>query len=217
MTPTVTVFANSPDEGQGLARDMHVRWALEEVGLPYSVRRVSFEEMKQPAHRARSPFGQIPTFEEGALVLFESGAIVLHLALHHPGLLPVEEGARARAIMWLFAAHSTVQPVVVERETAFFLEGDKPWYAERLAMVEERIRARLSELSARLGDAAWLDGEFSAGDLVMVLVLRRLEDTDILGQFPNLAAYVARAVARPAYRRAFAAQREVFTSAHPDG
>lgn len=217
MTPIITAFEASPDEGQGLARDMPVRWAFEEVGQAYDVRLVSFAAMKETAHRTRQPFGQIPTFEEDELVLFESGAIVLHIASRWPGLLPDNADARARAIAWMFSALSSVEPVVVEREVAFFTEGDKPWYAERVPMIEARIRARLGILSGRLGEADWLDGAFSAGDLMMVTVLRRLGDTDLLDGFPNLAAYVARGEARPAFKRAFEAQYRVFLAASGRG
>jgi len=213
--PTITAFARSPDRGRGLARDMRVRWALEEVGQPYEVRLVTFAEMKEAGHRALQPFGQIPTYEEGGLALFESGAIVLHVAERHAGLLPDDANARARAIAWMFAAVGTVEPPIVEREMATYAERDKAWYAERLAMLEERVRGRLGELSERLGEADWLDGAFSAGDLLMVHVLQRLGRTGMLGEWPNLAAYVARGEARPAFRRAFAAQLAVFASRAP--
>ena len=213
MTPTITAFERSPDGGKGHARDMRVRWALEEVGQPYDVRLVSFREMKKPAHRAHHPFGQIPTYEEGDLALFESGAIVLHIAERHAGLLPEDANGRARAIMWMFAALNTVEPPIVEREQAPYVEGDKPWHEQRLPILDDRVRVRLGELSGRLGDADWLDGTFSAGDLLMVTVLRRLEGTDILKEYPNLSSYVARGEARPAYRRAFDAQRAAFTAA----
>ncbi len=211
MTPTITAFESSPDRGRGLARDMPVRWALEEVGQPYDVRLVSFEAMKEPGHLALQPFGQIPTYEEGELALFESGAIILHVAERHPGLLPGDADARARAIAWMFAAKSTVEPVIVEGEVARLLEGDRPWTPERLPLIEQRIRGRLGDLSRRLGEAEWLDGEFSAGDLLMINVLRRPAGTAIAQEFPNLAAYVARGEARPAFRRAFDAQLAVFT------
>ena len=204
--PTLTAFERSPDRGRGLARDMRVRWALEEVGQPYDVRLVSFKAMKDPAHRALHPFGQIPTYEEGDLVLFESGAIIIHIAERHAGLLPDDAGARARAIAWMFAALSTVEPPILELANAKILESDKPWTAERLPLVQNRVRDRLKQLSARLGEADWLDGAFSAGDLMMVSVLQRLKPSGLLGEFPGLAAYVARAEARPAYARAFAAQ-----------
>lgn len=208
--PTITAFESSPDRGQGLSRDMRVRWALEEVQQPYGVRLLSFEQMKQPAHLALHPFGQIPTYEEGELVLFETGAIVLHIAQRHGALLPADADARARAIAWMFAALNTVEPPILELVTARILERDKPWAAERQPLVESRIHARLRQLSAHLGDAEWLDGAFSAGDLMMASVLLRLRPSGILDEHPKLAAYVARAEARPAYQRAFSAQLEVF-------
>ena len=217
MKPTITAFERSPDRGRGLARDMRVRWALEEVGRPYDVRLVSFKTMKESAHRERNPFGQIPTYEEGDLTLFESAAIILHIAQRHAGLLPADENARARAIAWMFAALSTVEPPIVERSAMVLMERDKSWYEERLRMIEDRVRARLGELSDRLGRADWLDGAFSAGDLLMVHVLRRLEGSGLLEEYPTISAYVARGAARPAYQRAFAAQLAVFTGKPASG
>jgi len=173
--------------------------------------------MKTPAYRALQPFGQIPAYQEGDLTLFESGAIVLHLAERHAGLLPDDADARARAITWMFAALNTVEPPILERETAKLLEGDKTWYEERLPLVEDRVRDRLEQLSGHLGDADWLDGAFSAGDLMMVSVLLRLKSSGILEEFPNLAAYVARGEARPAYKRAFDAQLAVYSGKPPAG
>ncbi|MEH6421217.1 glutathione S-transferase family protein [Pseudomonas sp. CGJS7] len=213
MTPTITAFETSPDRGKGLARDVRVRWALEELGLAYEVRTLSFAEMKQPEHLALHPFGQIPTYEQGDLGLFESGAILLHLAERHPGLLPDDANARIRAIAWMFAALNTVEPPIVERSMAWVLEREQSWYAQRMTMLDERVRRRLSQLSARLGDADWLDGDFSVGDLLMVSVLLRLQSSNIVDEYPNLADYVARATARPAYRRAFDAQLAVFLKA----
>ncbi len=210
MTPTITAFAQSPDRGKALARDMRIRWALEEVGQPYTVRRISFSEMKEPGHLGRNPFGQIPTYEEGDLVLFESGAIVLHIAECHRGLLPDDAQARARAITWMFAALNTVEPPIFNRTIALVMERDKPWHEERLPILEDRVRVRLGELSGHLGDADWLDGAFSAGDLLMVTTLRWLSASKLLGEYPNLAAYVARAEARPAFKRAFEDQLAVF-------
>ena len=212
-TITITAFESSPDRGRGLARDMRVRWALEETGQPYDVRLVSFEAMKKPAHLALQPFGQIPTYEEGDLALFESGAIVLRIAERRPGLLPADADARSRAIAWMFAALSTVEPPIVEREAATLVERGKDWFEARRPILEDRIRTRLDQLSRRLGDAPWLDGAFSAGDLLMVTVLRRLESSGLLDATPNLPAYIARGVARPAYKRAFAAQLAVFEAA----
>ena len=217
MTPTITAFERSPDGGKGLARDMRVRWALEEAGRPYKVRVVSFLAMKEPAHLALHPFGQIPTYEEGDLSLFETGSIVFHIAERHAGLLPDDANARARAITWMFAALSTIEPPILELGTARLLEGDKPWSGERLPLVEDRVRNRLDQLSSRLGDAEWLDGAFSAGDLMTVSVLLRLKASGMLGEYPNLAAYVARGEARPAYRRAFDAQLAVHTGRPPTG
>src|SRR6476469_9635862 len=215
MTVTITAFERSPDGGKGLARDTRVRWALEEAGQPYEVRLVSFRAMNEPAHLALHPFGQIPTYEEGDLALFETGSIVFHLAQRHAGLLPDDADARARAITWIFAALNTVEPPILELVTAKILEGDQPWRAARLPLVEDRVRDRLRPLSARLGDADWLDGAFSAGDLMMVSVLLRLRSSGILDEFPKLVAYVARGEARPAYKRAFAAQLAVNTRKDP--
>ena len=209
MTITITAFERSPDGGKGLARDTRVRWALEEVGRPYEVRLVSFRALREPAHLALHPFGAIPTYEEGDLALFETGAIVFHLAERHPGLLPDDANARARAITWMFAALNTVEPPILEFANAKLLERDKPWHQARLPLVADRVRGRLKQLSSRLGDADWLDGAFSAGDLMMVSVLLRSRPSGILDEYPNLAAYVARGEARPAYKRAFAAQLAV--------
>ncbi len=217
MTITITAFERSPDGGKGLARDTRVRWALEEVGLPYEVRLVSFQAMKEPAHRALHPFGQIPTYEEGDLTLFESGAIIFHIAERHAGLLPYDANARARAITWMFAALNSVEPAILDFSTARLFERDKPWYEARLPLVEDRLRDRLDQLSHRLGDAEWLDGAFSAGDLIMVSVLLRLKPSGKINEFPKLAAYVARGEARPAYKRAFDAQLAVNTAKAPGG
>lgn len=206
MIPIITAFERSPDGGKGLARDTRVRWALEEVGQPYDVRLVSLDAMKAPDHLALHPFGQIPTYEEGELALFETGAIVLHIAGRHAGLLPADADARARAFTWMFAALNTIEPPVIDLTIARIIENDQPWAADRLPLVADRARVRLGQLSARMGDADWLDGEFSAGDLMMVSVLLRYRMPGLLDEYPNLAAYVARGEARPAYRRAFAAQ-----------
>jgi len=217
MKPIITAFANSPDGGAGLARDMHVRWALEEVGQDYDVRLVPWAEMKEPAHRAIQPFGQIPTYEYGGLALFESAAIVFHIAETHDGLLPKDAAARARAITWMFCAVSTIEPPIVDLDVVELLEDGKSWQAERKEMVESRIRTKLADLSARLGSADWLDGAFSAGDLMMVEVLRRLAGSGLVEEFPNLAAYVARGEARPAFKRAFTAQKKVAEDASASG
>ena len=217
MTITLTAFERSPDGGRGLARDTRVRWALEEVGQAYQVRPLSFQAMKEPAHLALHPFGQIPTYEEGDLALFETGAIVLHIAERYPGLLPADANARARAITWLFAALNTVEPPILELSNARLLEHDKPWNEARLPLVIDRVRDRMEQLSPRLGDAEWLDGPFTAGDLMMVSVLLRLKPSGLLYEYPTLAAYVARGEARPAYKRAFEAQLAVYTGKRPTG
>jgi glutathione S-transferase len=217
VTITITAFERSPDGGKGLARDTRVRWALEEVKQPYEVRLVSFHAMKEPLHRALHPFGQIPTYEEGDLALFETGAIVLHIAERYAGLLPNDANGRSRAIVWMFAALNTVEPPILELSIAKILEGDKPWTKDRLPLVQDRVRERLKQLSGRLGDAEWLDGAFSAGDLVMVSVLLRLKLSGMLADYSNLAAYTARGEARPAYKRAFEAQLAVNTGKLPVG
>ena len=213
MSPTITAFKASPDRGRGLARDMQVRWALEEVGQSYDVRLVTFAEMKAPAHLALHPFGQIPTYEDGDLSLFESGAIVLRIAQEHEGLLPKDPDARSRAVMWMFAAQATVQPPIVEFGMAAILERDKPWFEARQPMLEQAVRTRLDQLAAYLGEADWLDGDFSAGDLMMVTVLRRLMGSGVLDDYPALQAYIARAQARPAWQRAYDDQAAVFAAA----
>lgn len=206
MTITITAFERSPDGGKGLARDTRVRWALEEVGKPYEVRLLSFQNLKEPAHMKNHPFGQIPTYEEGDLVLFETGAIVLHIGERFPGLFPKDSSARARAIMWMFAAVNTVEPPILELATARLLERDKPWTEERLPFLKDLVRTRLKQLSTYIGNREWLESEFSAGDLMMVSVLLRLRSSGLLDEYKNLADYVARGEARPAYQRAFAAQ-----------
>jgi len=210
MTITITAFANSLDQGMGLARDMIVRWALEEVGQPYAERLIPWADFKKPEHRQRQPFGQIPTYEEGDLILFESGAIVLHIAERFPGLFPASANARARAKSWMFAAVSSVEPLIVQMEISEYMERDKSWNAERMPLVVDRARNRLADLSARLGGADWLDGEFSAADVLMVQALRRLEGQAPLTEFPLLVAYVERGKARPAFQRAFAAQKAAY-------
>lgn len=216
MGITITAFRQSPDGGRGLARDMPVRWALEEAGLAYAEQLLTFAELKEAEHLVRQPFGQIPTYSDGEVALFESGAIVLHIAERHGGLLPDDPAARSRAVGWMFAALSTVEPPIVERSMAMMLERDRPWFADRMARLDDAVRVRLSQLSARLGDAPWLEGEFSAGDLMMVSVLRRLSSSGLLDDYPTLAAYVARGEARPAWRRAFDAQYAVFLKAQAE-
>ena len=206
MTITITAFERSPDGGKGLARDTRIRWALEEVGQPYEVRAVSFAALKEPAHLALHPFGQIPTYQEADLTLFESGSIVLHIASRYAGLLPEDANARSRAITWIFASLSSMEPPILDLAIAKLIEGDRPWAQDRMAMVADRVRHRARQLAARLCESEWLEGAFSAGDLMMVSVLLRLRPSGLLSEFPTLAAYVIRGEMRPAYQRAFAAQ-----------
>ncbi|BEV00155.1 glutathione S-transferase family protein [Novosphingobium olei] len=210
MPPVITAFRASPDRGRGLARDMRVRWALEELGVPYEVQLLDFTDLREPPHLARNPFGQIPTLETDGVTLFESGAIILHLAETTPGLLPFDPVSRARAINWMFAAVSTVEPPILELQTAVLLEGQNDWTEERLPLIRERIHHRLAALAARLGENPWIDGEFSAGDLMLVSVMIRLRGHDLLEPHANLMQYIARAEARPAFQRAFAAQHAVY-------
>lgn len=216
VTPILSVFARSPDGGRGLARDMAVRWALAEVGQPYATRAVSFEALKQPAHRARQPFGQIPAYEDAGVTLFESAAIVLHLAERHGVLLPEGKddagAARVRAIALMFAAVATVEPPIVERSMALMLERDKPWFDARQAMLDDRVRVRLASLADHLGEREWLEHTFTAGDLMMVCVLRRLGRGGLLDEHATLRAYVDRGEARSGFVAAYAAQREAFAA-----
>ena len=218
MTITITAFERSPDGGKGLARDMRVRWALEEVGQPYEVRLVSFRAMKEPAHLALHPFGQIPTYEEGELALFESGAIVFHIAERHAGLLPDGcqcPGARDHMDVRRAQHGGAADPRARHRQA---VEGDKPWRAERLPLVEgPHPRPAGASFPIAWANADWLDGAFSAGDLMMVSVLLRLRPSGILDEYPNLAAYVARGEARPAYQRAFDAQAALNRGKPPTG
>ncbi|MGO3125616.1 MAG: glutathione S-transferase family protein [Advenella sp.] len=215
MTPTITAFAHSPDGGRGLARDMRVRWALEEAGQPYSVRYLSFADLKEPGYYAQHPFGQIPSYEEGDLVLFESGAIVLHIAQQHAQLLPEDPNARARGIAWMFAALNSIEPPIWEWTMATVLESDQSWYEQRQHILQERVRARLEQFSRRLGQADWIEDQFSVSDLLVITVLRILKESTLLAEYPNLSAYVARGEARPAFKRAFAAQFAAFTGQVP--
>lgn len=218
MTPTITAFDWVPPFAQGQVRDLRVRWALEEVGQAYQVRYLSQGEQKAPPHRGRQPFGQVPTYEVGDLTLFESGAIVQHIADTHDGLFPKDADARARAVEWMFAALNTVEPPIMDHAIATLFERGKPWSKPRLPAVEARIDERLKELSDRLGDRQWLDGDtFTAGDLLMVAVVRILEGEGYYEKYPNLAAYVARGTARPAFRKALADQMAGFTGQEPAG
>ena len=215
--PTITAFDWVPPFAQGQVRDLRVRWALEEVGQPYDVLYLSQGEQKEPPHRRRQPFGQVPTYEDGDVLLFESGAIVLHIADTVGGLLPDDRAARARAIEWMFAALNSVEPAIMDLSFVTIFEADKPWSAMRRPVVEDRIHGRLTDLAARLGDRQWLDGDvFTAGDLLMVSVLRIVIGQGLVETFDNLTAYMKRGIARPAFQRALADQLAGFTGKAPD-
>ncbi|MDB5677781.1 glutathione S-transferase family protein [Sphingomonas bacterium] len=215
--PTITAFDWVPPFAEGQVRDLRVRWALEEAGQAYDVLYLSQGEQKEASHRARQPFGQVPTLEDGELTLFESGAIVQHVAETYGKLLPDDRDARARAIEWMFAALNSVEPSIMDLSFVTVFEADKPWSAMRRASVEERIHGRLKDLSARLGDKTWLDGDtFTAGDLLMVSVLRILIDQGFVETYDNLAAYMHRGIARPAFQKALADQMAGFTGEPPE-
>jgi glutathione S-transferase len=217
MRPTITAFDWVPDFAKGQVRDLRVRWALEEVGQPYDVIYLSQGEQKQPPHRARQPFGQVPTYEAGDVLLFESGAIVHHIAATHGDiLLPADPAARAQAIEWMFAALNTVEPPIMDHAIATLFERGKPWSKPRLPSILDRIDLRVGELSRRLGQRTWLESDvFTAGDLLMIAVLRIIAGDGLLDAYPNLAAYVARGEARPAFIRALADQMAGFTGSPP--
>jgi len=214
---TITAFDWAPDFARGQVRDLRVRWALEETGQDYCVRSLAQGQQKKLAHRALQPFGQVPTYEEGDLTLFESGAIVWHIADRFPGLMPEGPAGRCRALEWLFAALNTVEPPIMDRAQMTIFEAMEPWSAPRLPGVDERITERLQETSDRLGTADWFGGSFSAGDLMMVSVLRIIEGEGLVEAFPNLSRYIARATGRPAFQQALADQLAGFTGHPPPG
>lgn len=211
----ITAFDWVPDFAKGLVRDLRVRWALEETGQDYRVRYLSQGDQKQPSHRALQPFGQAPTYEAGDLALFESGAIVLHIAQTHDGLLPEDSAARARAVEWIFAALNTVEIPISDFALVDIFEADEPWSAPRRPAVVERVGERLGELSDYLGEKEWLDGDFSAGDLMMISVLRQLRGSGLIERYEKLADYIARGEARPAFQQALADHMAGFTGEAP--
>lgn len=213
--PTITAYDWVPGFARGQVRDLRVRWAFEEVGQPYRVRYLDQGSQKEPPHRAIQPFGQVPTFECDGLALFESGAIVLHIAETHGKLIPADANGRARTLEWAFAALNSIEPPIIQFAIASLFEADRPWAKDRLPLVRARVEERLGELEARLGDKPWLEGEFSAGDLLMIAVLRNLKQSGLLSAFPTLSAYVARGEARPAFRKALADQLAGFTGSPP--
>ena len=209
----ITGFTWVPDFARGYVRDTRARWAFEEVNLPYKVRLIDFDEVKSTAHRNLQPFGQIPTYADGEVEIFESGAIAIRIAERGSGLMPTDAAGRARAIQWVIAALNSVEPFVMQLAVVDLFEADKPWSAERRPGVVEAIRSRLHDLSEALGDKQWLDGDFSVGDLTMVSVLRQLHDSGLLADDPRLAAYVERGEARPAFQQAMSDHLATFETA----
>jgi glutathione S-transferase len=208
----VTAFAWVPPFARGFVRDLRVRWALEEIGLPYRVRLIggaggtAFGPPRPENYLAEQPFGQLPVYKEGALCLFESGAIVLHIGGKDERLLPRDEPARGRAIAWMIAALNSIEPQTFILGVLTLFVADAPWSADARAAVTPFVAQRLAQLAASLGDKEWLEGRFSIGDLMMVDTLRGIPDQALVAAHPNLAAYVARGTARPAFLRAMAAQ-----------
>jgi glutathione S-transferase len=218
----VTAFRWVPPFAQGLVRDLRVRWALEELGLPYETKLIGFEDRDTPAYRCIQPFGQVPVYDEeeegkAPLTLFESGAIVLHLAERSDLLLPADPAGRAKAIQWMFAAVNSIEPHVVNYVLASSFYANEEWAKLRRPSLRELVEKKLDALIARMGERDWLEGEFTAGDLMMVSVLRILRDTDLLERRWSLKTYCQRGEARPAFQRALAAQMEPFAKNGPPG
>ena len=210
----VTAFKWAPPFAQGSVRDIRVRWALEEAGLGYDDHLIAFEDQSTPAYRALQPFGQVPAYSDGKVEMFESGAIVLWIALNSDALMPADEAGRASVMTWLFAAMNSVEPYVAELAGIDLFHAGKGWAKERRPEVEAFLRKRLGDLQAALGDRRWFANDrFSAADILMTHVLRDLRHTDILVGYPALADYVARAEARPAFQRALADQLKPFRAA----
>jgi len=211
---TISAFKWVPEFAQGQVRDLRVRWALEEAGLPYRTRLLEQGDQDKPDYRALQPFGQVPILEENGLVLFESGAIVLHVGERSEALLPKEAGARARAVQWLIAALNSVEPFVMNVALIDLLYANEEWAKLRRPGALAFAQKRLSALSSSLGDKPYLDGDgFTAGDLMMTTVLRILQYSDIIARENRLAAYVERCTARPAFKRALDAQMDDFRKA----
>jgi len=202
--PVITTYRWVPPFARGLVRELRARWAFEEVGIAYRVELIDHPYAKSEAHRRFQPFGQIPTYSDGAVEIFESGAIALHIARQGSGLLPEDPAAQARAVQWLIAALNSIEPFVMDLAVVDVFEAGEDWSRARRPTVERKLRERLQDLSAALGGREFLDDAFSVGDLMMVSVLRGVDRTDILADYPNLADYRARCEARPAFRKALA-------------
>lgn len=214
----MVAFKWVPPFAQGLVRDLRLRWALEEAGIPYDVRLIAHGEQDSPEYRRLQPFGQVPVFEEGDLVLFESGAIVLHIAERSEALLPNDSAARARAITWIFAALNSVEPHIQNLALIDLFYPDADWSKQRRPGAVEMVEKKLDGLAARLGDSAYLDSDrFTAGDLMMTTVLRILRHTDLVADRPALHAYQQRCEGRPAFQKALADQMDTFARHAPGG
>lgn len=212
---TISAFRWVPPFAQGLVRDLRVRWALEEAGHPYEVRLIGPQEQKSDDYRALQPFGQVPTYEEDDLKLFESGAIVMHIAEKSDALMPRDADGRARARTWMFAALNTLEPQVQQLAAIDLFYPAEEWAKARRPGVEQMVRKRLGELQVSMKGRDYLEDRFTAGDLLMVTVLRNLRQTEILTEYPALSAYRERCEARPAFARALAAQMEPFKKNAP--
>lgn len=207
----VTAFKWVPPFAQGSVRDIRVRWALEEAGLGYDDHLIGFEDQSTPAYRARQPFGQVPAFSDGKVEMFESGAIVLYIAQSSDQLMPADATGRAMVMTWLFAASNSVEPFVAQLAVIDLFHAEEAWARERRPQVEAMLRKRLADLQTALGDRKWFAGDrFSAADILMTHVLRDLRHTEIVADYPALQDYVARAEARPAFKRALADQLAPF-------
>ena len=207
---TVTAYNWVPDLAKGLVRDLRVRWALEEAGLPYQVRLITQEEKLTPSYRALQPFCQVPSYRDDEVVLFESGAIVLHVARASAALLPTDHEGRARATAWVFAALNSVEPFIMGLIDVDIFNREAPWAKESRPHKEAMVKKRLSDLAQRLAGRDWLEDRFTAGDLMMATVLRILRHTDLVTSDPTLAPYLARCEARPAFQKALADQLASF-------
>ena len=209
MIPTITTFGWVPEFARGFVRDMRPRWAFEEVGQPYEVDLIT--DSKSPEHRRFQPFGQVPTYRDDEVAIFESGAIVLRIAERAGKLIPVDPAPRMRALQWLAAALNSVEPYVMALAINDIFEADREWSEARHVKVVADLKTRLADLEAALGDNVWLDGnEFTIGDLMMISVLGGLRNTAELADFPRLAAYIARGESRPAHRKAMADHMATF-------
>jgi glutathione S-transferase len=211
----ITAFKWVPPKAQGLVRDLRVRWALEEAGLPYTEKLLGTGEQNSAAYRAVQPFGQVPVYEEDGLTLFESGSIVLHIGERSPTLLPRDPAKKARVITWMFAALNSVEPHVQGLTTIDLFFPNEEWAKARRPAAEKLAQSRLDGLAASLQGRDYLEGEFTAGDLLMVSVLRFLRHTSMVKDMPVLAEYVARCEARPTFQRALAAQLSHFEANAP--